>query len=135
MHLEPPGRYCPKCNRKPLLELRVVQGAQPDHRVEIDVCPACLGVWLDRTEEKKLFVLRDFVVGLTAAAHVQEDLRTGDCPSCVGHPQMRRVPVGAFAVDCCGQCGGMWFDGGELGPSLTRDGFLHLMNALRKAEG
>lgn len=35
-----------------------------------------------------------------------------DCPK--GHGSLRRVAVGSIRIDRCGECGGSWYDKGEL---------------------
>jgi hypothetical protein len=77
--------------------------------------------------------LHGLVPHLYGNVSVKRDLRGGPCPACETHPTLQRVPVGAFAVDRCLSCLGLWFDGGELGSMLTRQGYDALLLALAKA--
>lgn len=43
------------------------------------------------------------------------------CPKCVGKP-LAAVTIDGTEVDRCPQCGGVWFDKGELGEALRHGG-------------
>jgi Zn-finger nucleic acid-binding protein len=127
-------RHCPKCEERFLrrrfigddgISVEPVKGA-----VEIDVCGGCSGVWLDWSEVGSLKELAQFISSTHGAAW-QRDLEVGKCPVCT-EKELVRLPVGAFGVDRCDDCLGLWFDGGELGPMLTDQGFHALMKALRR---
>ena len=103
-------------------------------RVHIDRCPNCAGVWLDTFELEVLRTLQAVVVGAYGGANVKRDHASGACPACEGRPALIRVDVGAFGVDFCQRCDGMFFDPGELGPILTKVGHAELANALNRLE-
>ncbi|MEW5850076.1 MAG: zf-TFIIB domain-containing protein [Myxococcota bacterium] len=123
-------RRCPKCHPSAGLSVETVQGDPGSPTVEIDVCPRCRGVWLDWTELGDLVELRELITGLTSGADWQRDLELGMCPD--DGKALQRLEVGAYAVDRCPECEGLWLDGGELGPSLTREGFQAVLRALRQ---
>jgi Zn-finger nucleic acid-binding protein len=102
--------------------------------VEIDRCATCGGVWLDTFELEVLRTLQIVVVGAYGGISVKRDLSGGACPVCDGRPQLVRVEVGAFGVDFCRACEGMFFDPGELGPILSKVGHQDLADALTKLE-
>ncbi len=118
---------CPKCeDYRPLLLKTVQEGAEALH---LQTCAVCKGVWLGWDElgpAKSLLPTRPMSVS------VQRDLQAGVCPSCDPSHALERLPVGAFAIDRCPNCEGMWFDGGELGPMLTDQGFQALLRTLRE---
>ena len=82
--------------------------------VEIDVCPSCSGIWLDRDE-----IYHFCKVPQYARARLEEGLRNK-------RPTQRKSPVtgramvevplwgGETVVDYCEESGGIWFDQGEL---------------------
>ncbi len=47
------GRKCPRCVTVEMLETRY----HPDHDLNIDICPACKGIFLDRGELPKVEAL------------------------------------------------------------------------------
>jgi Zn-finger nucleic acid-binding protein len=89
---------CVKCSS--VLDKATFQG------LEVDLCPKCGGLWLDRGE-------------ITRAAKLPEKelarLRTENkapCPACPG--ALSEVLLGAVHVDYCGKCHGLFLDRGEL---------------------
>jgi Zn-finger nucleic acid-binding protein len=124
------SRICAKCKpATPLNPRKVPPGAAG--AVDVDVCANCRGVWLDWGELGDLKELKQLIPSMTGSTAWQRDLETGHCPACEKHPKMLRLPVGAFGVDRCPDCLGLWFDGGELGPMLTDQGFELLLKTLR----
>lgn len=126
-------RPCPKCSPAVALTAQRATARTGEVPVTVDVCSHCKGVWLDFGELQRLHALHAFILGITSNEAWQADLRGGACPSCGPDTGMRRIPVGAFAVDRCPECQGLWFDGGELGPSLTEAGYHALLEALQRA--
>jgi len=126
------GRPCAKCKSSSLTTTQVPVGA-PDG-VDVDICGSCKGVWLDWGELgdlKELRELRRLIPSMTGSAAWQRDLQDGRCPACEERPTLARLDVGAFGIDRCPGCLGLWFDGGELGPMLTEQGFQSLLKVLR----
>jgi len=92
--------------------------------VEVDLCPKCGGLWLDRGEITKLAQMTDPTL---------DDLRTAllghkgpppvpsetahNCPACPGH--LKEVVLGPVKVDYCGKCHGIFLDRGELDQAVV----------------
>lgn len=128
------ARICPKCTTYSELSATSVDGTGASGapaRVTVDRCAKCRGVWLDWDELGPAKELREVLPGLSSGASVMRDHAHGNCPACSPSAALLRIPVGAFGVDRCPSCEGMWFDGGELGPMLTDRGFASLLKALR----
>ena len=91
--------------------------------VEVDLCGACGGLWLDKGEierlgtitEQELQALRRMLLPLPNQAPAVSDLPTA-CVACSG--QLREVVLGPIHVDFCTQCQGLWLDRGELDAGL-----------------
>src|SRR5262245_40455334 len=87
--------------------------------VEVDLCPSCGGLWLDKGEIEKLGKaggadvgeLKMMLLGDPKSKPVPSDL-TSACPACTG--TLKEVVLGPVKVDFCAQCGGLWLDRGEL---------------------
>lgn len=102
---------CVKCNS--ILDKATFQG------LEVDVCPKCGGLWLDRGEitraaklpEAELSRLRALVAGSSGPPPVPTENKA-PCPACPG--QLAEVVLGAVHVDYCGRCHGIFLDRGEL---------------------
>jgi Zn-finger nucleic acid-binding protein len=120
---------CPKCTSYTQLTTRVV--AHETERLEYEVCSACNGVWLGWDELGPGKALLPFLVLPAMGSSFQRDQARGVCPACDPAHGLQAIPVGAFSVDRCPECEGVWFDGGELGPMLTDQGFAALLSALR----
>jgi Zn-finger nucleic acid-binding protein len=106
---------CPKCSS--------VLDRVDVRNVDVDVCPECGGLWLDRGELVKL--------KLTAAKDLDDlaERMAGDrkvpptsskvklrCPACNGRLTPLEVPEAD--LDICETCCGLWLDRGELEPAL-----------------
>jgi Zn-dependent protease with chaperone function/Zn-finger nucleic acid-binding protein len=99
---------CPQCSG-PTLREQTAKG-----HVQVDVCPGCHGLWLDRGKiydfsarpeelEKQLDQgLRD----RQPSAHC--------CPRCETPLERGLLPDRDAAVEQCPDCGGLWFGAGEL---------------------
>lgn len=127
------SKVCPKCRPERAMREEHVD-ARDDKRVTIDRCGHCGGIWLDTFEIEVLKTLQAIVVGAYGGGSVKSDHRLATCPTCDDRPTLLRVDVGAFGVDFCRGCEGMFFDPGELGPILTKVGQQELANALAKLE-
>ena len=103
--------------------------------VEIDECPSCQGIWLDKGELEKIEETREHKYGdfikegmdprpfsdpsTVRGAAISADTPMPDrdltCPSC--RNPMYQKEHGYFSkimIDCCLNCEGIWLDKGEL---------------------
>lgn len=103
---------CPNCKR----DMIVVE----HHRIELDYCTNCQGVWFDYGELELLLQLQklespDLLMGniLSSPATVAPHKRRR-CPIC--GRGMKEVGIGQppVHIDACRRGDGLWFDGGEL---------------------
>ena len=117
----PAGIPCVRCGAG-LVELPF-----PGTAVDVDVCPDCRGVWLDRGELQTLkadlsrFVAPDQGTLTERAAAVLSDLDRGAmhraaCPRCGGRLGVARA--GGYPHERCASCGGTWLDSGDLTRSV-----------------
>ena len=100
---------CPKCSTTEMMAFTF-------HDVEIDRCPHCSGVWLDKDEleaimQRQLGTVIDMPSFSRDASSA--DHRPAQCPRCI--TQMIDL-IGAADVrfEWCDSCEGMFFDRGEL---------------------
>jgi uncharacterized protein len=109
---------CPEC--------RKVMIIVEHHRIELDYCPRCGGVWFD-TSELELFLQAaslpqaDFSPeALLRLPEVKETPHARKCPVC--RRKMRDVAIGepAIIIEVCRRGQGLWFDGGEVQQLLTQ---------------
>jgi len=122
---------CPKCSNNEPLARHEINAPGVNASVSIAVCPRCRGAWVDAGVLRLLHELREFIPHAGGNMMWKRDLTRGLCATCVERPLLERLPVGAFGVDRCPTCQGLWFDGGELGPTLTDQGYEALLRALR----
>jgi Zn-finger nucleic acid-binding protein len=102
---------CVKCNS--ILDKATFQG------LEVDLCPKCGGLWLDRgeiTRAAKLSAaemarLRGLLTGQAGPPPVPTE-SIAPCPVCPG--SLSEVLLGSVHVDYCGRCQGIFLDRGEL---------------------
>lgn len=97
-------RVCPHCE-KPLVALEF-------RDVEVDWCPACRGLWLDRGELGILLrgdPAADADIPLESGA--RSELR---CPSCGDRMREASATVAPVSLDVCPHGHGWWFDAGEV---------------------
>lgn len=107
---------CVKCNS--VLDKAEFQG------LEVDLCPKCGGLWLDRGEivrasklpDAELDRLRGLLTGAKGPPPVPTTTKV-PCPACEGH--LSEVVLGAVHVDYCGTCHGIFLDRGELEAAVT----------------
>ena len=106
---------CVKCNS--VLDRGSFQG------LEVDLCPKCGGLWLDRGEitraaklpEEELDRLRGLLTGKAGPPPVPTENKA-PCPACPG--SLAEVVLGAVHVDYCNKCHGIFLDRGELQPAV-----------------
>jgi Zn-finger nucleic acid-binding protein len=100
---------CPKCNTEPLAAF-IIEG------VTVDRCPTCAGVWFDARELSQLLSEEAQHVArlLKGSVSAQADGKKADCPRDAS--RMMRVYSSmdhSVILDVCGDCRGVWLDGGE----------------------
>ncbi len=89
--------------------------------VVIDHCAGCSGIWFDEGELQaglsqggKRELRR---LSATAEAPAEHDLKAARCPRCRSAVDLIRAPSPTepdLHVDFCPECGGVWYDGGEV---------------------
>ena len=95
---------CPACTHS----LMIVEF----NRIEIDLCPACGGCWLDE-DEIGLIVSGDFQ--LPAGLNLKSRSASGRrCPHCRLRLRTGPLPATRVRVDACPMRHGLWLDAGEL---------------------
>lgn len=90
--------------------------------IEVDLCPSCGGLWLDRGEIERLAKVPRPEVDelrkvLTGGAQAGFSDTPSACPACPG--KLTEARVGKVLVDVCNQCRGVFLDKGELDAALT----------------
>jgi Zn-finger nucleic acid-binding protein len=102
---------CVKCNS--ILDKATFQG------LEVDLCPKCGGLWLDRGEitrtaklpAAELTRLRNLLSGKAGPPPIPTENKA-PCPACPG--SLAEVMLGKVHVDYCNKCHGIFLDKGEL---------------------
>ncbi len=111
--------FCPACKNAMI----VVE----HHRIELDYCPHCHGVWFDSGELElwlKCMGREDgnhFLGDIIKAPETESAEKERKCPVC--HKGMKKVTFGEeppILIDACRQGNGLWFDGGEVGHLLKQ---------------
>ncbi len=105
--------FCPACKHAMI----VVEY----HRIELDYCPNCQGVWFD-SGELDLWLQStgredapQFLAGILAGPEAATSESRRRCPIC--RQGMKKVAVSqdpAVHIDACPRGNGLWFDGGEV---------------------
>jgi len=100
---------CPKCETETLVEFEV-------EAVKVDRCSSCDGIWFDARELGQL--LSDDAKNVASlnrgGVQAQLDGKRGCCPR--DGAELLRVYSAvdrSVVIDACGDCRGMWLDGGE----------------------
>lgn len=89
--------------------------------IEVDLCPACGGLWLDHGEIERLgggtpAAMDGLRKALTGGAKADLSDTTTSCPACPG--TLKELQLGPVHVDYCSQCKGLFLDKGELDQAL-----------------
>jgi Zn-finger nucleic acid-binding protein len=105
---------CVRCNS--VLDKATIAG------MEVDLCPSCGGLWLDRGELERLNrVPRDAVEQLRFALTGGEQAGVSPtqtaCPACPG--ALQQVKLGRVLIDYCEKCRGVFLDKGELDAAMA----------------
>ena len=105
---------CVKCTS--VLNNTVIGG------IEVDVCPSCGGLWLDRGEIERLQRVPAATVDelRTALGGGSQAGMTGSpwsCPRCPG--KLTEAQLGRIKVEVCKSCHGIFLDKGELDGALA----------------
>jgi Zn-finger nucleic acid-binding protein len=90
--------------------------------IEVDLCPACGGLWLDHGEIERLGrgsapAIDGLRQALTGGTPADLSDTTTSCPACPG--TLKELALGPIHVDYCGQCKGLFLDKGELDQALA----------------
>jgi Zn-finger nucleic acid-binding protein len=109
-------RRCIKC--KQIMVPKMVE------EVEVDYCPDCHGLWLDRGEIRQLALKNE--EALSDLRHlVQEGASDQPAPSTVQQPcpacdsKLAFALVGQIVLEHCTICGGIFLDHGELDKAMA----------------
>ena len=110
-----PNIACVKCNS--VLDRATFEG------LEVDLCPRCGGLWLDRGEitraarlpEQELSRLRALLTDVGGPPPLPSESIV-PCPACDG--KLAEVMLGSVHVDFCESCQGIFLDRGELEAAL-----------------
>jgi uncharacterized protein len=99
---------CPKCKKLSLSEFNTSEG------VIVDFCDQCFGIWFDKNELANYIELSKDIPELEEMKKqaVKTDLI---CPKCSS--QLEEIPFSSktkILVDRCENCGGIFFDAGEI---------------------
>ena len=102
---------CPGCG-SPLIALEFAS-------VELDYCPQCAGVWLDKGELADLLDLAEVASGGMTEALYDTPSRgpgKGQCPRCGRRLQLVQLEAADHAIDIdrCPGHHGLWLDRGEI---------------------
>lgn len=104
-----PTRMCPRC-LDPL-------AAHVHGEVTVDACARCGGLWLDKGETDRLLAAGPLPQQLANPPATRSDTQyrgsgQRECPAC--ETLMALKSIDGIQVDHCRQCGGVFFDRGEL---------------------
>jgi Zn-finger nucleic acid-binding protein len=119
---------CPNCKKD-----MIVVGY---HRIELDYCPSCEGVWFDGGELDLLLQLaklespQKLMQEILGSPLVSLSPKKRRCPICGRTMQERAIGEPPIDIDICGYGDGIFFDGGEVQQLLTR-----LAERSQQAEG
>lgn len=101
---------CPKCRTTEM-------NPETFHRIDLDRCPDCMGIFFDRGELDAVLdrrVGKEFEsMAVAPEAGAQRDRQTAHCSRCDRQMRPAREP-GGVRFDWCPGCGGIYLDRGEL---------------------
>ncbi len=98
---------CPNCKNEDLVSVMTKQG------VEVDFCPQCEGIWLDKDEIYHFTKIPTYLKSKIEEAMKLQKPSSRLSPS--GSP-MVELPIleGEINIDYCPESGGIWLDKGEI---------------------
>jgi len=105
---------CPTCHN--------VMIVVEHHKIELDYCTSCKGVWFDSGELELLLESRSleetkvFLEGILNSQEAVSSEKKRNCPICGS--KMKKSAIGeqpkTLIIDICRKEHGLWFDGGEV---------------------
>lgn len=104
---------CPTCK----YDMIVVE----HHKIELDYCTNCQGVWFDSQELELLLNSMGldsrniFLGNILNSVEAQSSEKKRNCPICT--KKMKKTTIGRqpeIFIDICRRGDGLWFDGGEV---------------------
>ena len=109
---------CPRC----WVEMKVVEEEVFGPNIEIDICPKCNGIWLDRGELKKVIKDKEVTDYLTKNIGLKSHSPL-ICPRCRNLMDLEKAED--VEVDVCLKCRGVWLDADEMQglKEVPEDGF------------
>lgn len=97
---------CPKCNVDLVPKVR--------HKIDVDFCPSCKGMWLDAQEldqlENEAFDLGEHAKGTLAFRSMSTTLK---CPRCEAGMQRFNYRAYGLELEFCPNQHGFWLDADE----------------------
>ncbi len=97
------------------------------HKIELDCCSNCKGVWFDSGELGLLLKSYDleepkaFFDGILNSQEAASSEKKRNCPIC--GRKMKKTAIGGqpeILIDACRNNHGLWFDGGEVTQLIRR---------------
>jgi len=90
--------------------------------IEVDLCPACGGLWLDAGEVERLGqsprpAVEDLRRALTGGQQAGISETQTACPACPG--ALSQATLGQITIEYCNRCHGVFLDKGELDAALA----------------
>jgi Zn-finger nucleic acid-binding protein len=100
---------CPKCTDSTLKNFNL------PGNVDVDFCEECKGLWFEKGEVGSYAKFSTDIPNFKQI--IKDGKKTGiNCPVCGNHElvEVKYSPDSDLLIDYCSNCGGTWFDGGEL---------------------
>ena len=104
----------------------VLQSQVYEGDVEVDACPSCGGMWLDKEELERIEQTqqRDYTeelkrmpdfIGAAYEMALQKSLPVISCPKCNAEMSKHEYAYcSQIVIDVCPKCQGLWLDKGEI---------------------
>ena len=108
------------------MQTRAANPAHSDNSYEVDECPQCGGLWLDKSEQLDVCPtvagLEKRELEIKTLGSASDSVR--HCPRCHARPYKFRIVD--LEIDYCTGCGGVWLEANE------QRGLVHGVGAKRK---